>query len=90
MGVMAFIWWLVIGLIAGALARLIMPGRDPMGILATILLGIVVSVIGGLISMAIWSNERGGIPRAGILLSILGAIVVLWIWRMIRSRSKVT
>jgi uncharacterized membrane protein YeaQ/YmgE (transglycosylase-associated protein family) len=90
MGVMAFIWWLVIGLIAGALARLIMPGRDPMGILATILLGIVGSVIGGLISMAIWSNERGGIPRAGILLSILGAIVVLWIWRMIRSRSTVT
>ena len=90
MGVMALIWWLVIGLIAGALARLIMPGRDPMGILATILLGIVGSVIGGLISMAIWSNERGGIPRAGILLSILGAIVVLWIWRMIRSRSTVT
>ncbi len=90
MGVMAFIWWLVIGLIAGALARLIMPGRDPMGILATILLGIVGSVIGGLISMAIWSNERGGVPRAGILLSILGAIVVLWIWRMIRSRSTVT
>lgn len=90
MGVMAFIWWLVIGLIAGALARLIMPGRDPMGILATILLGIVGSVIGGLISMAIWPNERGGVPRAGLILSILGAIVVLWVWRMIRSRSTVT
>jgi len=87
---MAFVWWLIIGLIAGALARLIMPGRDPMGILATMLLGIVGSIIGGLVSFAIWPNERGGIPRAGLLLSILGAIVVLWIWRMIRRRSTVT
>ena len=90
MGFMAFVWWLIIGLIAGALARLIMPGRDPMGILATMLLGIVGSIIGGLVSFAIWPNERGCIPRAGLLLSILGAIVVLWIWRMIRRRSTVT
>ena len=88
---MAFIWWLVIGLIAGALARLIMPGRDPMGIIATIVLGIVGSILGGLVSMAIWPSERleGGIPKAGIFLSILGAIVVLWIYRMVKARSTV-
>lgn len=88
---LSFIWLLIIGLIAGALARLIMPGRDAMGWLATILLGIVGSVIGGLISMAIWPAERGtgGIPRAGLLLSILGAIIVLAIYRMIRGRSTV-
>lgn len=88
---LSFIWWLIIGLIAGALARLIMPGRDAMGWLATILLGIVGSIIGGLISMAIWPAERGtgGVPRAGLLLSILGAIVVLAIWRMIKGRSTV-
>ena len=88
---MAFIWWLVIGLIAGALARLIMPGRDPMGIIATIVLGIVGSILGGLVSMAIWPSERlnGGIPKAGLLLSILGAIVVLWIYRMVKARSTV-
>jgi uncharacterized membrane protein YeaQ/YmgE (transglycosylase-associated protein family) len=45
-----FHWWLIVGLIAGALARLIMPGRDPMGIIATIVLGIVGSLIGGLVS----------------------------------------
>jgi len=91
MGFLGFIWWLVIGLVAGLLARLIMPGRDPMGMLATILLGIVGSILGGLVSMAIWPTERGdGIPRAGIILSILGAIIVLWVWRMIRSRSAVT
>ena len=88
---MSFIWWLIIGLIAGALARLIMPGRDPMGIIATILLGIVGSVIGGLVSWAIWGADtaNGGFRPAGLILSILGAIIVLWIWRMVKSRSTV-
>jgi len=86
---MNFIWWLIVGLIAGALARLIMPGRDPMGIIATIILGIVGSIVGGLVSMAIWRNEGTGFHPAGLLLSILGAIIVLWIWRMARSRSTV-
>ena len=89
---MSFIWWLIIGLIAGAIARLIMPGRDAMSWLATMLLGIVGSILGGLISWAIWGvDEAGrGFRPAGLLLSILGAIVVLWIWRMMRSRSTVT
>lgn len=84
-----FISWLIVGLIAGALARLIMPGRDPMGIIATILLGIVGSIIGGLVSWAIWGSDTRGFQPGGFLLSILGAIIVLWIWRMMRSRSTV-
>ncbi|HEU4711692.1 MAG TPA: GlsB/YeaQ/YmgE family stress response membrane protein [Pyrinomonadaceae bacterium] len=89
---LSFIWWLIIGLIAGAIARLIMPGRDAMSWVATMLLGIVGSILGGLISWAIWGvDEAGrGFRPAGLLLSILGAIVVLWIWRMMRSRSTVT
>ncbi len=86
---LSFIWWLIIGLIAGALARLIMPGRDPMGIIATILLGIVGSILGGLVSWAIWGTETRGFRPAGFLLSLLGAILVLWIWRMMKSRSTV-
>ena len=86
---MSFIWWLIVGLIAGALARLIMPGRDPMGIIATILLGIVGSVLGGLVSWAIWGTDNGRFQPAGLLFSIIGAIIVLWIWRMMRSRSTV-
>jgi len=86
---LGFIWWLIIGLIAGALARLIMPGRDPMGIIGTILLGIVGSIIGGLVSVAIWGAGQNGFRPAGLILSILGAIVVLWIWRMVKSRSTV-
>ena len=86
---LGFIWWLIIGLIAGALARLIMPGRDPMGIIGTILLGIVGSIIGGLVGMAIWGSGGNGFRPAGLILSIIGAIVVLWIWRMVKSRSTV-
>jgi uncharacterized membrane protein YeaQ/YmgE (transglycosylase-associated protein family) len=84
-----FIGWLIVGLIAGALARLIMPGRDPMGIIATILLGIVGSILGGLVSWAIWGANTRGFQPAGLLFSILGAIIVLWIWRMMKSRSTV-
>lgn len=88
---MYFIWWLIIGLIAGALARLIMPGRDAMSWVATMLLGIVGSIVGGLVSWAIWGAEtpNSGFRPAGLLLSIIGAIVVLWIWRMIKARSTV-
>lgn len=89
MTLMGFIWLLIIGLIAGALARLVMPGRDPMGIIATILLGIVGSILGGLVSLAIWGTTAEGFQPAGLLLSILGAVIVLWIYRMVRSRSTV-
>jgi len=81
--------WIIVGLIAGALARLIMPGRDPMGIIATIVLGIIGSLIGGFVSMAIWRNSGDGFQPAGLILSILGAILVLWIWRMVKSRNTV-
>jgi uncharacterized membrane protein YeaQ/YmgE (transglycosylase-associated protein family) len=84
----SFLWWLLIGLIAGALARLIMPGRDPMGLLATMVLGIVGSIIGGLVSSLVWRSDTGFHP-GGLLLSLLGAIFALFVWRMIRSRSAV-
>ena len=82
--------WIIVGLIAGAIARLIMPGRDPMGIVATIVLGIIGSLVGGFVSMALWRNNDSSVFQgSGLLLSILGAIVVLWIWRMVKSRNTV-
>ena len=84
----SFLWWLIIGLIAGALARLIMPGKDPMGLLATVLLGIVGSIIGGLVGSFIWRSDTG-FHAGGLFLSLLGAIFALWIWRMISSRTTV-
>ncbi len=86
----SFIWWLVIGLIAGALARLIMPGKDTMSLLATLLLGVAGSILGGLVSWAIWGTEETtGFRPAGLLLSLIGAIILLWVWRAVKSRSTV-
>jgi uncharacterized membrane protein YeaQ/YmgE (transglycosylase-associated protein family) len=86
---LSFIWWLIVGLIAGGLARLIMPGKDPMGLLATILLGIAGSILGGLVSRALWGSDNGGFHPAGLLLSLVGAVLLLWIWRAIRSSKTV-
>lgn len=76
---------LIIGLIVGAIARFVMPGRDPMGCLATALLGIAGSFVGGVISH-LFILPWGGIGwvKPGFFLSVLGAILVLWIWRQIR------
>ncbi|HYV06222.1 MAG TPA: GlsB/YeaQ/YmgE family stress response membrane protein [Blastocatellia bacterium] len=88
LGIGAIIWRIIVGLIAGALARLIMPGKDPMGILWTIVLGIAGSFVGGFIADLIWRDSGGpGFHPGGLILSILGALLLLWIWRMIRSRS---
>ena len=86
---LSWIWFLIIGLVVGALARLLMPGKDPMGIIATIILGVVGSLLGGFISSLIWGTGQGGFQPAGFLLSLVGAIILLAIWRMIRSRSTV-
>ena len=87
--IISILWWLIIGLVVGALARLLMPGKDTMGILATILLGIAGSFVGGLVSWALWGSSGTGFQPAGFLLSLLGAILLLVIWRMMRSRSTV-
>jgi uncharacterized membrane protein YeaQ/YmgE (transglycosylase-associated protein family) len=86
---LSFVWWLVIGLIAGALARLIMPGRDAMSLLATIVLGIAGSILGGLVSWAIWGVSEQGFQPAGLLLSLVGAVILLAVWRSYKSRTTI-
>lgn len=82
---MHLLWMIVVGLIVGALAKLIMPGRDPGGIIVTILLGIAGSVVAGLVGRAVgWYSE--GQP-AGFIASIIGAIIILAIYRLIRGRT---
>ena len=77
---MGIIGWIIIGLIAGAIARWIMPGADPMGWLGTIVLGIVGSFVGGFILNLVTGNGMELSP-SGIIGSILGALLVLFIWR---------
>ncbi len=72
--------WALFGLVVGAIARLLYPGRQSIGILGTIALGIVGSLVGGLIGWAFgFSPEEGPFRGAGWILSILGALIVVWI-----------
>src|SRR5689334_4061700 len=80
---------LIVGLIAGALARLLVPGKDPMGIGATILLGIVGSFIGGFLGWALFGKDmnEGALQPSGIIGSIIGAIIALLIYRAATRRG---
>lgn len=79
---------IIIGLIAGALARLLVPGRDPMGIGATILLGIAGSFLGGFLADALFRNDAQdlGLRPVGIIGSVVGAVICLLIYRAVTSR----
>jgi uncharacterized membrane protein YeaQ/YmgE (transglycosylase-associated protein family) len=81
----AILSWIVFGLIVGALAKLVMPGNDPGGIIITILLGIAGALVGGLIGRAM--GFYGSDQTAGYLMSIVGAIVLLALYRMVARRS---
>jgi uncharacterized membrane protein YeaQ/YmgE (transglycosylase-associated protein family) len=78
MGIMGFIWTVIVGLIVGAIARLIMPGAQDLGWIMTSLIGIGGSVVGGFVSSMIWKSPDGKFHPAGWIMSILGALVVLW------------
>ena len=77
-----FLWMCLIGLIAGALAKLIMPGKDPGGIIITMLLGIAGSLVAGFLGRALGWYEAG--QGAGLIMSVIGAIVLLAIYRMLK------
>jgi uncharacterized membrane protein YeaQ/YmgE (transglycosylase-associated protein family) len=83
------IFLLVVGLIAGFIARLLVPGRDPMGIGATILLGIVGSFIGGFLGWALFGKDfdEGALQASGVFGSIIGAIIALLVYRAVSGRS---
>lgn len=80
-----FVWEAIIGLIVGALAKLIMPGKDPGGIIVTMLLGVAGSLLAGWIGQAAGWYQPG--QSAGFILSLIGALILLAIYRMFRGRS---
>ncbi len=75
---------IIIGLIVGALAKLVMPGRDPGGVIVTILIGIAGSFVGTFIGRAIGLYRQG--QGAGFIMSLLGAVLLLWLYRMFVAR----
>jgi uncharacterized membrane protein YeaQ/YmgE (transglycosylase-associated protein family) len=81
---MSIVVWVVLGLIAGALAKFIMPGRDPGGIIVTILIGIAGALIGGYISTRLGYGAVDGFDLRSILIAVGGAIILLFVFRLIR------
>jgi uncharacterized membrane protein YeaQ/YmgE (transglycosylase-associated protein family) len=82
---MTLIWTLIIGLIVGSIAKLLMPGKDPGGIIVTMLLGIAGAFVGTFIGQALGLYRNGA--SAGFIVSVIGAIILLWIYRMFRTRK---
>jgi uncharacterized membrane protein YeaQ/YmgE (transglycosylase-associated protein family) len=79
--------WIVFGLVVGAIAKLLMPGRDPGGFIVTILLGIVGAVLGGWIGRTM--GMYGPNEPAGFVMALVGAVVVLGLYRMAVGRKRV-
>lgn len=89
---LGFIWWIIIGLVAGLLARMLMPGRQPMGWLLTIILGLIGSVVGGVIASAIFGTNPNepGFHTGGLIMSTIGAVLVLWAYLAFEKRRAPT
>jgi len=83
--------WAAFGLVIGLIARMLYPGRQPMGFIATMILGIVGSLLGGFVAYAFgFRPEEGAFSGGGWIMSIVGALVVVWLGLFIGSRSTST
>lgn len=87
---MGFLSWIIIGLIAGLIAKAIMPGKDPGGFIVTTLLGIVGAVIGGWIGSAAFGRGVDSLGFWSIFLAVVGALICLAIYRAATGRKRVT
>lgn len=84
---MDVLWWLIVGLVAGWLAKLVVPGREPGGFLATMAIGLVGSLLGGFLARALfgWQNTGGS-----ILVAFIGSVVLLLLYHaFVNSRGRV-
>jgi uncharacterized membrane protein YeaQ/YmgE (transglycosylase-associated protein family) len=84
---MGILGWILFGLVVGALAKLVMPGRDPGGIIVTILLGIAGALLGGFLGQALGFYGEG--EAAGFVMSFIGAVALLAIYRVMVGRRRV-
>ncbi len=83
---MGILSWIILGAIAGAIGKLIMPGNDPGGFIITIVLGVVGALVGGFIASALGFGGVNGLNIWSIVIAILGAILLLFIYRLVMGR----
>jgi uncharacterized membrane protein YeaQ/YmgE (transglycosylase-associated protein family) len=87
---MPIVWWILIGFLAGAIARFLVPGRDHMGLVGTTALGLVGSLIGGLLGQLLQPARHAlTFTRAGLFGSVVGAVIALVVYRAVTRRRGV-
>jgi uncharacterized membrane protein YeaQ/YmgE (transglycosylase-associated protein family) len=85
---MGLIWTAIVGLVVGAIAKFLMPGKDPGGILVTMLIGVIGSFVAGFLGRVLGWYAPG--EAAGLIASVLGAVLLLWIYRRFATKSTTT
>lgn len=83
---MGIISWIFLGLVAGALAKFIMPGKDPGGIFVTILIGIVGGIVGGFLGTFVGLGKIQSFDLGGIFIATIGAILTLVVYRIVKKK----
>ncbi|MGH3797167.1 MAG: GlsB/YeaQ/YmgE family stress response membrane protein [Pseudonocardiaceae bacterium] len=86
---MWIIWMILTGLVVGAIAKVIMPGKDPGGIIITILLGIAGAILGSWLGRLLGFNPNTGL-LASLIWSVIGAVIILGIYRLVAGRRAVS
>jgi uncharacterized membrane protein YeaQ/YmgE (transglycosylase-associated protein family) len=86
---MSLLAWIILGLIAGLVAKALVPGRDPGGCVITILVGIAGALVGGWLSTLLgFGGLAGGLDLRNLVIAVLGAIVLLVLWRLLFGRRS--
>ena len=83
---MVWLAWIIVGLIAGWLAKMISPGPERTGILATLVIGVIGAVVGGWISNAFGRAGATGVDLYSIIVATVGAVIFLWLWKVVIAR----
>ena len=86
---MGILSWILFGLVAGAIAKAIHPGKDPGGWIITIIIGIVGAMLGGGIGVLLFNRDVSGWNLTSFLLAVGGAVILLWIYSAVRGRKAV-
>lgn len=87
---MGILSWVLLGLVAGALAKFIMPGKDPGGFFVTIIIGIVGAVLGGFLGGFVGPGKVESFDLGGIFIATVGSILLLILWRTVGTRIRKT
>lgn len=86
MGAMGLFSWILFGLIAGALAKLLMPGKDPSGCIVTVVIGVVGALLGGFVATLLGFGGISGFDWRSLAVAILGSMLLLALWRLIKGK----